>query len=106
VEHRHPARDSDQPRQRGQSLRRARALPAPQDPTLGHPIGHPHDSDVPLPKEEWTFVAQVPEVVSQEHFDLVAKKLSQNRSFARRNNKANEHLLRALVSCESACRLP
>src|SRR5215218_8887542 len=64
-----------------------------------HPIGHPHDSAVPLPPEEWTFVAQVPAVVSQEQFDLVAQKLSKNRSFARRNNKANEHLLRALVSC-------
>src|SRR3712207_8956036 len=27
-----------------------------------HPIGHPHDSAVPLPPEEWTFVAQVPEI--------------------------------------------
>jgi len=64
-----------------------------------HPIGHPHDSAVPLPPEEWTFVAQVPAVVSQEQFDLVAQKLSKNKSFARRNNKTNEHLLRALVSC-------
>jgi site-specific DNA recombinase len=64
-----------------------------------HPIGHPHDSSVPLPEEEWTFVAQVPAVVSQEQFDLVAQKLSKNKSFARRNNKSNEHLLRALVSC-------
>jgi site-specific DNA recombinase len=64
-----------------------------------HPIGHPHDSAVPLPEEEWTFVAQVPAVVSQEQFDLAAEKLSKNRSFAKRNNKANEHLLRALVSC-------
>ena len=31
-----------------------------------HPIGHPHDSAVPLAPEEWTFVAQVPAVVSQE----------------------------------------
>ena len=44
-------------------------------------------------------MAQVPAVVSQEQFDLVAQKLSRNRSFARRNNKTNEHLLRALVSC-------
>ena len=44
-------------------------------------------------------MAQVPAVVSQEQFDLVAQKLSKNRSFARRNSKANEHLLRALVSC-------
>jgi len=57
------------PYSRGQSLRRARALPAPEDPALGHPIGHPHDSAVPLPPEEWTFVAQVPAVVSQEQID-------------------------------------
>ena len=38
-------------------------------------------------------------MVGQEQFDLVAQKLSKNKSFARRNNKANEHLLRALVSC-------
>lgn len=64
-----------------------------------HPIGHPHDSAVPLPEEEWVFVAQVPAVVSQRQFDLAREKLSKNRSFARRNNKTNEHLLRALVSC-------
>jgi site-specific DNA recombinase len=48
-------------------------------------------------------VAEVPAVVSQEQFDLAAQKLSKNKSFARRNNKANEHLLRALVSC-GGCR--
>jgi site-specific DNA recombinase len=64
-----------------------------------HPIGHPHSSAVPLPAEEWVFVAQVPAVVSQQQFDLAREKLSKNKSFARRNNKANEHLLRALVSC-------
>ena len=64
-----------------------------------HPIGHPHDSAVPLAPEEWIFVAQVPAVVSQEQFDLAREKLSKNQSFATRNNKANEHLLRALVSC-------
>src|SRR5215211_7040578 len=49
--------------------------------------------------EEWIFVAEVPAVVSQEQFDLAAGKLAKNKSFARRNNNANEHLLRALVSC-------
>jgi site-specific DNA recombinase len=78
---------------------RVRYRPARIRRSATHPIGHPHDSAVPLPEEEWTFVAQVPAVVSQEHFDLVAQKLSKNKSFARRNNKANEHLLRALVSC-------
>jgi hypothetical protein len=44
-------------------------------------------------------VASVPAVVSQEHFDLAGEKLSKNKSFARRNNKTHEYLLRALVSC-------
>jgi len=78
---------------------RVRYRPARIRRSATHPIGHPHDSSEPLPEEEWTFVAEVPAVVSQEQFDLAAQKLSKNKSFARRNNKANEHLLRALVSC-------
>ena len=68
---------------------RVRYRPARIRRSATHPIGHPHDSSVALPpEEEWIFVAQVPAVVSQEHFDLVAQKLSKNKSFARRNNKA------------------
>jgi site-specific DNA recombinase len=78
---------------------RVRYRPARIRRSATHPIGHPHDSAVSLPEEEWTFVAEVPSVVSQEQFDLAKEKLSKNKSFARRNNKANEHLLRALVSC-------
>lgn len=69
-----------------------------------HPIGHPHDSAVPLPPEEWIPVATVPAVVSQQQFDLAGEKLSKNKSFARRNNKAHDYLLRALVSC-GRCKL-
>jgi site-specific DNA recombinase len=69
-----------------------------------HPIGHPHDSAVSLPPEEWIPVAEVPAVVSQQQFDLVREKLSKNKSFARRNNKAHDYLLRALVSC-GRCKL-
>ena len=69
-----------------------------------HPIGRPHDSAISLPPEEWIPVATVPEVVSQEQFDLAREKLSKNKSFARRNNKAHEYLLRALVSC-GTCKL-
>jgi site-specific DNA recombinase len=78
---------------------RVRYRPARIRRSATHPIGQPHNSSDPLPEEEWIFVAEVPAVVSQEQFDLVAQKLSRNKSFARRNNKANEHLLRALVSC-------
>jgi site-specific DNA recombinase len=49
-------------------------------------------------------VATVPAVVSQEQFDLAGEKLSRNKSFARRNNKAHNYLLRALVSC-GRCKL-
>ena len=69
-----------------------------------HPIGHPHDSAVPLPAEQWIPVAEVPAVVSQQQFDLASEKLSKNKSFARRNNKAHTYLLRALVSC-GTCKL-
>ena len=78
---------------------RVRYRPARIRRSATHPIGHPHDSSDPLPPEEWIFIREVPALVSQEQFDLVAGKLSKNKSFARRNNKANEHLLRALVSC-------
>jgi site-specific DNA recombinase len=78
---------------------RVRYRPARIRRSATHPIGHPHNSSDPLPEEEWIFIGEVPEVVAQEQFDLVAQKLSKNKSFARRNNKANEHLLRALVSC-------
>jgi site-specific DNA recombinase len=70
-----------------------------------HSIGHPHDSAVPLAPEEWIPVANVPAVVSQQQFELAREKLSKNKSFARRNNKAHDdYLLRALVSC-GTCKL-
>lgn len=49
-------------------------------------------------------MAEVPAVVSQQQFDLAKEKLSKNKSFARRNNKTNDYLLRALVSC-GICKL-
>ena len=69
-----------------------------------HPIGHPHDSAVPLSPEEWIPVATVEAVVSQEQFDLAGEQLFNDKSFARRNNKAHDYLLRALVSC-GTCKL-
>jgi site-specific DNA recombinase len=83
---------------------RVRYRPARIRRSATHPIGHPHDSGVQLPTEEWIFVASVPALVSQEQFDLAAEKLSRNKSFARRNNKTHQYLLRALVSC-GACML-
>jgi site-specific DNA recombinase len=49
--------------------------------------------------EEWIPVTTVAAIVSREHFELAAEKLSRNKSFASRNNKKNTYLLRALVSC-------
>ncbi|MDQ4002020.1 MAG: recombinase family protein [Actinomycetota bacterium] len=83
---------------------RTRYRPARIRRSATHPIGHPHGSAVPLPPEEWIPVATVPAVVSQERFDLVSEKLSKNKSFARRNNKTHDYLLRALVSC-GTCKL-
>src|SRR5215211_1017981 len=83
---------------------RMRYRPAKIRRSATHPIGHPHDSAVPLPPEEWIPVASVPAVVSQEQFDLVKEKLSKNKTFAKRNNKAHTYLLRALVSC-GRCKL-
>jgi site-specific DNA recombinase len=64
-----------------------------------HPIGHPHDSAVLAPKEEWIPVTRIPAIVTQVQFDLVQAKLAKNQSFASRHNTAHQYLLRALVSC-------
>ena len=69
-----------------------------------HPIGHPHPSEPLRPMEEWIAVATIPALVTQEQFNLAQAKLAQNKSFARRNNKAHQYLLRALVSC-GVCQL-
>ena len=63
------------------------------------PIAHSQDTGVPAAPEESIPVTTAPAIVSQEHFEQVAEKLSRNRSFASRNNKRNTYLLRALVSC-------
>src|SRR5712692_3272212 len=68
------------------------------------PIGRQRGGHTRTGPEEWTAVAQVPPVVSQEHFDQVQAKLAHNQQFANRNNSAHPYLLRALVSC-GACHL-
>ena len=61
------------------------------------PIGRPQSTAVA--PEEWIPVTTVAAIVSREHFELAAEKLSRNKSFASRNIKKNTYLLRALVSC-------
>lgn len=56
------------------------------------------------PAEEWLEVATIPALVSKEQYDLVQTKLAKNQNFARRNNKSQQYLLRALVSC-GKCKL-
>jgi site-specific DNA recombinase len=69
-----------------------------------HPIGHPHGTATLLPREAWIVVGNVPALVTHEQFEQVQAKLTQNQSFACRNNTAHQYLLRALVSC-GHCRL-
>jgi len=78
---------------------RTRTRPARIRRSATHPLGHPHESLTPVPPEEWIAVAQIPAVVSEEHFAMVHRKLAQNQSFASRHNTAHAYLLRALVSC-------
>jgi site-specific DNA recombinase len=73
--------------------------PAKQRISPFKPVGGGNGSIDRLPPEEWILVAHIPPLVSQELFDMVQQKLKQNRSFSSRNNKAQQYLLRALVSC-------
>jgi site-specific DNA recombinase len=71
----------------------------PQRAATLQPKNRSEYTRVDAPREEWTLVATVPALVSQEVFDRVQAKLSMNRAFARRNNTSHDYLLRALVSC-------
>ncbi len=71
-----------------------------------HPIGKHAVSQCRTPAVDWRPVTQVPAIVSREDFDQVQQRLSQNRQFARRNNRVNQYLLRGLISCghcQAAC---
>ncbi len=64
------------------------------------PIGKRHDGSIePRPREEWVAAGSVPALITQEQYELVQQKLARNWSFAARNNKAHDYLLRGLVSC-------
>ena len=78
---------------------RTRSRPPRIRRSATHAIGRPHDSLTPLPETEWMAVAPVPTVITDEQFAQAKAKLAQNQSFATRNNKAHQYLLRALVSC-------
>jgi site-specific DNA recombinase len=76
-----------------------RPTPAHQRHSPLAPLGRVRRGHTRTDPQEWTAVAQVPAVVSQEHFDLVQAKLAHNQQFASRNNRTHPYLLRALVSC-------
>jgi len=67
------------------------------------PIGL-YGGEVRRMPEEWTFVTQIPAIITEEEFALVQAKLARNRATARRNNHVHDYLLRALVSC-GLCKL-
>ena len=85
---------------------RRRARPARRRRSATHALGKPaHGYDFTAPTE-WTLVATVPRIISQERFEQAQAKLALNQKQAARNNKEHPYLLRALVSCglcQSAC---
>jgi len=80
-------------------LGRSRPVEAQRRHSHFVPIGRGRGGHKQTSQEEWIAVAQVPALVSQEHFEQVQAKLAHNQQFARRNNTAHPYLLRALVSC-------
>jgi site-specific DNA recombinase len=81
---------------------RLRSVPAKQRQSALRRIGRGL-STVLKPKEEWIPIP-VPAIVTEEVFERVQEKLSQNQQAASRNNKRHHYLLRGRVSC-GHCRL-
>jgi site-specific DNA recombinase len=81
---------------------RSYPVPAKRRKSALQPIGR-GESRALRPEEEWIAIA-VPAVVTQEVFDCVQVKLSDNQQMSPRNNKVHDYLLRGLVSC-GHCRL-
>jgi site-specific DNA recombinase len=50
-------------------------------------------------RSDWILVTQIPAIISAEQFEVAQVKLRENQQNAKRNNKTNDYLLRALVSC-------
>ena len=61
-------------------------------------------TSMPTSPDQWIVVGHIPALVSQQSFAQVQGKLKTNQPFARRNNRAQSYLLRALVSC-GCCQL-
>jgi site-specific DNA recombinase len=67
-------------------------------------VGQRGTTSTPTEPEQWILVGRIPALVTPELFEQVQAKLATNQQFARRNNRAHDYLLRALVSC-GCCRL-
>jgi site-specific DNA recombinase len=78
---------------------RTRGRPAQGRRSALEPLGRQGLTLEMTPPARWTLVATIPPIISQEQFDQVQVKLTESRQRARRNNKTQEYLLRALVSC-------
>lgn len=81
---------------------RSRPVPARRRPSALQPVGA-GQSQQPAPMEAWMAIP-VPAILSHETFDAAQRRLERNVQMARRNNTADESLLRGLVSC-GQCRL-
>ena len=77
---------------------RSRVVASRSRRSATQPVGSGR-SLVTIPRENWIAGARIPAIITPQQFDLVQEKLARNRSFAKRNNKSHEYLLRALVSC-------
>jgi site-specific DNA recombinase len=85
---------------------RMRTRPVQARLSATRPVAKPARTTRLAPPSDWTLVAHIPAIVTQEVFDQVQAKLAQNQRWAARHNTVHEYLLRALVSCgacQSAC---
>lgn len=75
-----------------------RTQPAKNRRSALQPLGS-GESQILLDASEWLFVAQIPAIIELSQFEAAQMQLQRNRQTARRNNKTNDYLLRAMVSC-------
>jgi site-specific DNA recombinase len=83
---------------------RGRVQPSTRRRSPLAPVGQRGTTSMPTEPEQWILVGHIPALVTPELFEQVQAKLATNQQFARRNNRAHDYLLRALVSC-GCCRL-
>jgi hypothetical protein len=83
---------------------RGRVQPAKRRRSALAPVGQRMTTSMPTSPDQWIVVGHIPALVTQQSFEQVQAKLTTNQQFARRNNRAQTYLLRALVSC-GCCQL-